>query len=57
MISDILWHMRIRHVATLEHYLAETAAINLMQQLPPASRAQIRSCASMLPFIAQNLFP
>ena len=55
-VNDILWHMRLRHVATLEHYLEETAAINLMLQLPSATRTRIKSCAQMLPFIAQTLF-
>ena len=35
---NILWQMRIKHLATLEAYLQEVAAINVVQKLPADSR-------------------
>lgn len=46
-VADILWRMRLRHLVTLEHYLQETAALNVMQQLPENARSRIQTCASM----------
>lgn len=55
-IVDVLWRMRLRQVATLEHYLQESAAANMMMQLPQQSKKLVQSSAALLPFIAQNLF-
>eukprot|EP00438_Fugacium_kawagutii_P001255 Skav223451 [mRNA] locus=scaffold350:925896:940241:- [translate_table: standard] len=52
-VSDILWRMRLRHLATLEFYIQEAAATNIMQKLPRESRDKITSCSSMLPLLAR----
>ena len=54
-VSDILWRMRLRHMATLDHYLQEVGATNVMMQLSPATRRRVQSCSQMFPFIAQSL--
>jgi hypothetical protein len=54
-VPDILWRMRLRHIATLEFYLQESAATNLMQQVPKSSKQQLLSCASMLPHLMRSL--
>ena len=48
-ISDILWKMRLRQVATLESYLQEVAAENIIQRLPSRSISAVKSCSAMLP--------
>ena len=54
-VGDILWRMRLRHMATLDHYLQEVGAMNVMMQISPAARRRVQSCSQMLPFIAQSL--
>ena len=39
--------MRIRHQVTLEAYIQEVAAQNLLLQLPPESVAQVKSAANL----------
>lgn len=48
-IPDILWRMRLRQLSTLESYLQETGASNLLQKLPVEVRRKITSCAKMYP--------
>ena len=50
-IANILWTMRLKSQQTLEHYLQETAALGILQELSPSSRSKVLSCAKMLPFI------
>lgn len=50
-ITDILWKMRLRQICTLESYLQEVAAVNVIQHLPSSSRTAVKSCAAMLPFL------
>lgn len=33
-LTDILWRMRLRHLVTLENYLQEVSASNLLQAIP-----------------------
>lgn len=54
-VSDILWRMRLRDMATVDHYLQEVGATNVMMQLSPATRRRVQSCSQMFPFIAQSL--
>ena len=56
-ITNILWNMRLKHLTTLESYLQETAAENLLQELPVPTREAIRSCARMLPHVLRQVFP
>ena len=56
-VMDILWRLRLRHLGTLEHYLQEVGAVNLVQQLSAKTRAKVVSASGMLPYIAQSLFP
>ena len=53
-IYDLLWRMRLKHLATLESYLQETAALNVVQQINPVARHKVKSCAAMLPFILRQ---
>ena len=52
-VTDILWHMRLRHLCTLEYYLQETGASNVLQQLPATAKARVQACARMLPFCSR----
>lgn len=49
-VMNILWQMRIKHLATLEAYLQEVAAINVVQKLPADSRRLVQNFAKILPF-------
>ena len=51
-ISDLLWAMRLKQIATLEAYLQEVAALSLLTELSPSSRRAIRSAASLFAFLA-----
>ena len=53
-IHDLLWRMRLKHLATLESYLQETAALNVVQRINPVARHRVKSCAAMLPFILRQ---
>lgn len=54
-IQDILWLMRLRHQVTLEHYLQECAAANILQELSAPTRRRIQASSNMLPFLVQTL--
>ena len=47
-ISEILWLMRLKSLITLESYLQETAALNVMQQLPNSVQSSVQPCFSQL---------
>ena len=51
-ISDLVWAMRLKQVATLEAYLQEVAAISLLTELSAESRHSIRAAAALFPFLA-----
>ena len=53
-IYDLLWRMRLKHLVTLESYLQETAALNVVQKINPVARHRVKSCAAMLPFILRR---
>eukprot|EP00435_Cladocopium_sp_Y103_P055244 s81_g18.t1 len=46
-ISELLWLMRLKQIATLEAYLQEVSAISLLTNLPSASRRALRAAASL----------
>ena len=48
-ISDLLWRLRLKHLATLESYLQETAASGVFGKLPNNAKANVRCCSAMLP--------
>lgn len=54
-IQDLQWLMRLRQLATLEHYLQEVAATNVLQELKPQVRRKIMACSNMLPFLLRSL--
>ena len=45
-ISDILWMMRLRSQSTLESYLQEVAALNVLGSLSTSSRSSIKAFAA-----------
>ena len=51
-IQDLLWLLRLRSQATLEHYLQEVASLNILAKLPPKDRQSILSIAATFPFLA-----
>ena len=53
-VMNILWQMRIKHLATLEAYLQEVAAINVVQKLPADSRRLVQNFAKILPSTMQR---
>ena len=50
-ISEIQWLMRLKSVNTLESYLQETAAMNVMQKLPRDVRTRVTALSQLLPFV------
>jgi hypothetical protein len=40
-IADILWAMRLKHTTTLEHYLQEVAALNVLAAMPADAREAV----------------
>ena len=50
-IADLLWLLRLRSQSTLEHYLQEVAALNLLAKLPQRSRDAIQTAASTFAFL------
>lgn len=55
-LQSILWQMRIRHLVTLEHYIQEVAAVNVLQQLPKPCLQVVKNFAKMLPELMRR-FP
>ena len=44
-LPTLMWRMRIKHAATLEAYLQETAALTALSDLPPRATARVRNAA------------
>ena len=47
-VQDLLWRMRIQHLATLKHYLQEMAAESVLGKVSASTRRNIKVSASML---------
>ena len=45
IIPDVLWRLRLKHIATLESYLQEMAADSALSRLPPGCCDDLRVCA------------
>ena len=56
-LVEILWRMRLRHLSTLESYLQETAAENVVQKLPHHSKEKLFLCAKFLPLFLSRAPP
>lgn len=56
-LVEILWRMRLRHLSTLESYLQETAAENVVQKLPYHSKEKLFLCAKFLPLLLSRAPP
>ena len=54
-VTDLLWRMRLQHVHTLQHYLQELAAENVLSQLSQESRCSIRAASALLPHLLARL--
>ena len=54
-IHDLMWHMRIQHVHTLQHYLQEMAAENILGRLTKAARASISASSALLPHLLDSV--
>eukprot|EP00435_Cladocopium_sp_Y103_P058455 s1133_g20.t1 len=50
-IADLLWLMRLRSQTTLESYLQEVAALNVLGSLPEHSRSTILAFAATFPLL------
>ena len=50
-VSELLWAMRLKQIATLESYLQEVAALSFLQELSSHSLASIRAAASLFPHL------
>ena len=48
-VTDLLWRLRLRHLATLESYLQETAAAGVFAALPENTKNNVRNASKMLP--------
>ena len=52
-IADIQWRLRLRHMATLEHYLQEVAALSALSGvITDDARFSIRVALQLYPFLA-----
>lgn len=47
-VSELIWLMRLKQIATLEAYLQEVSAISLLTDLPLVSRFALRAAAALL---------
>ena len=58
-LPSLMWRMRIRHQATLESYLQETAALSALTSLPDPSLLRIRAASEFFPYLeaACNFVP
>ncbi len=50
-IADLLWLMRLRSQTTLESYLQEVAALNVLAAMPSKCRNAILAAAATFPFL------
>ena len=50
-IGDLLWLMRLRSQTTLESYLQEVAALNVLASMPSDCRKAILAAAATFPFL------
>lgn len=50
-VSELLWAMRLKQIATLESYLQEVAALSFLKELSSHSLASIRAAASLFPHL------
>jgi hypothetical protein len=50
-VSELLWAMRLKQIATLESYLQEVAALSFLKELSTHSLASIRAAASLFPHL------
>ena len=53
-IADILWMMRLRSQTTLESYLQEVAALNVLSSLSMSSKCSIKVFATTLPLLTST---
>ena len=54
-VQDLLWKMRIQHIATLQHYLQEMAAEAVFGKIASSSRESIKSASALLPCFLNSL--
>ena len=54
-VQDILWRMRIQHLHTLQHYLQELAAENVISALKSKARSSVKAGALLLPHYLETL--
>ena len=52
--TGLLWHMRLKHLATLASYVQEVAALSVVPQLSSASRAKVLAASVLFPFVLQS---
>jgi len=46
-LPQIQWNLRLRHLATLESYIQETASLTVFSSLTPTSRSRLQKAASL----------
>ena len=51
---DILWRMRIQQLSSLEHYLQEVAALNVLAGLPDAAKPALLAAARSYPVVLRS---
>ena len=56
-IADLMWRLRLRQISTLESYLQETGASNVLASLPLKVKHNVRHCAQMLPHQCKVFIP
>lgn len=56
-ITQLLWHMRIKNIETLQHYLQEVGAEAVLTQLSFSSRTSVKAASSLFEAcLIANLF-
>ena len=56
-ITQLLWHMRIKNIETLQHYLQEVGAEAVLTQLSLSSRTSVKAASSLFEAcLIANLF-
>ena len=53
-IPDIQWKLRLKHMATLEHYLQEVAALSALNAASSDSKLLIKYALQLFPFLGSS---
>ena len=53
-VADIQWKLRLKHMATLEHYLQEVAALSALGKVSEDAKTYIRAALQLYPYLVHS---